>query len=121
MLNKSFKSNKFYEVTRCIFKYGCETTNKLDTTVTVWDSLEKAISYIDKYAIRDNFSNAYIEEIIVDRDITPSDYKENKYKKIASQKIYLKNRYGVCKEPIEPIHFYTEPIYKNIKTNKKGE
>lgn len=120
MLTKKFKSNKFYEVTRYFFKYGHDY-DEVEANDTVWDSLEKAISYIDKYAIRDNFSNAYIEEIIVDRDITPSDYKENKYKKIASQKIYLKNRYGVCKEPIEPIHFYTEPIYKNIKTNKKGE
>lgn len=118
MLSKNFKSNKFYEVTRYVFRYGNEG-DKMDASTTVWDSKEKAAAYIDKYANGTKFAKAYIEEVVVDRDITSSDYKNNRYNKIASQKIYLKNRTGVCKEPIEPIHFYTEPVYKNKAEDDK--
>lgn len=119
MLSKKFKSNKYYEVTRFYFKYGNEW-DEMENTITVWDTYEKAMTYIERYATGLKFAKAYIKEVVVDRDITSSDYKNNRYNKIASQKIYLKNRTGVCKEPIEPIYFYTEPIYKN-KTDKQTE
>lgn len=87
MLTKKFKGNKFYEVTRYIFKYGNET-DELDASTTVWDSFEKAIAYIERYAVGLKFASAWIEEITVDREITVDDYKHNNFKYVSSQKIY---------------------------------
>lgn len=76
MLSKSFKSNKFYEVTRYWFKYGNED-DALENTVTVWDSFEKAIAYIERYATGLKFASADIEEVVVDREITADDCVED--------------------------------------------
>lgn len=87
MLTKKFKGNKFYEVTRYIFKYGNET-DELDASTTVWDSFEKAIAYIERYATGLKFESASIEEVIVDREITANDYKHGDYEYVSIQKIY---------------------------------
>lgn len=87
MLSKSFKSNKFYEVTRYWFKYGNEE-DALENTVTVWDTFEKAIAYIERYATGLKFESASIEEVIVDREITANDYKHGDYEYVSIQKIY---------------------------------
>lgn len=87
MLSKSFKSNKFYEVTRYWFKYGNED-DALENTVTVWDSFEKAIAYIERYATGLKFESASIEEVIVDREITANDYKHGDYEYVSTQKVY---------------------------------
>lgn len=87
MLSKSFKSNKFYEVTRYWFKYGNED-DALENTVTVWDSFEKAIAYIERYATGLKFASADIEEVVVDREITANDYKHGDYEYVSTQKIY---------------------------------
>ncbi len=87
MLTKKFKSNKFYEVTRYIFKYGNET-DELDASTTVWDTFEKAIAYIERYATGLKFASASIEEIVVNREITADDYKHGDYEYVSTQKIY---------------------------------
>lgn len=87
MLSKNFKSNKYYEVTRYWFKYGNEE-DALENTVTVWDTFEKAIAYIERYATGLKFESASIEEVIVDREITANDYKHGDYEYVSIQKIY---------------------------------
>lgn len=87
MLSKNFKSNKYYEVTRYWFKYGNET-DELEATTTVWDSFEKAIAYIERYATGLKFASVDIEEVIVDREITADDYKRGNYEYVSTQKIY---------------------------------
>ena len=69
MLTKKFKSNKFYEVTRYFFKYGHDY-DEIDGNTTVWDSLEKAKAFIEKYRFNRKFYSATVEEIIVDRVIS---------------------------------------------------
>jgi hypothetical protein len=86
MLSKNFKSNKYYEVTRYWFKYGNET-DELEATTTVWDSFEKAIAYIERYATGLKFASADIEEVVVDREITADDYKRGNYEYVSTQKI----------------------------------
>lgn len=105
MLSKKFKSNKFYEVTRYVFKYGNEG-DEMDASTTVWDSKEKALAYIDRYAIGLKFAAAYMEEITVDREITADDYKKNQYNLVSSQEIYFQNYDGVYEELTEPIYYY---------------
>lgn len=87
MLTKKFKSNKFYEVTRYWFKYGNED-DALENTVTVWDSFEKAIAYIERYATGLKFASASVEEIVVNKEITADDYKRGDYEYVSTQKIY---------------------------------
>lgn len=87
MLSKKFKSNKFYEVTRYWFKYGNET-DEIEATTTVWDSFEKAIAYIERYAVGLKFASAWVEEVIVDREITVDDYKHNNFEYVSTQKVY---------------------------------
>ena len=87
MLTKKFKSNKFYEVTRYIFKYGNET-DELDASTTVWDTFEKAITYIERYSTGLKFAGAAIEEIVVNKEITADDYKHGDYEYVSTQKIY---------------------------------
>lgn len=87
MLSKNFKSNKYYEVTRYWFKYGNEE-DALENTVTVWDTFEKAIAYIERYATGLKFASAFIEEIVVNKEITADDYKHGDYEYVSTQKIY---------------------------------
>ena len=87
MLSKKFKGNKIYEVTRYIFKYGNEE-DEMENTVTVWDSLEKAKAYIERYATGLKWAGAQIEVINLDREITVEDYKSGNYNVVSFQKIY---------------------------------
>ena len=54
MLTKRFKSNKFYKVDRSFFKYGHDY-DEIDGNTTVWDSLEKAKAFIEKYRFNRKF------------------------------------------------------------------
>lgn len=87
MLSKKFKGNKFYQVTRYWFKYGNEE-DAMENTVTVWDSLEKAKSYIERYATGLKWAGAEIEVNNLDREITVEDYKSGNYNVVSFQKIY---------------------------------
>ncbi|WP_303997659.1 hypothetical protein [Megamonas hypermegale] len=99
MLTKSFKSNKYYEVTRFYFKYGNEW-DEMENTVTVWDTYEKAIAYIERYATGLKFASAQIEVINLDREITAEDYKKGNYNVVSFQEIYDVTLEGV--EDTEP-------------------
>lgn len=104
MLTKKFKSNKFYEVTRYFFKYGHDY-DEIDGNTTVWDSLEKAKSFIEKYRFNRKFYSATVEEITVDREITVEDYKEHNYKCVSYQKVYSEDYDGNFEETPETIYY----------------
>ncbi len=104
MLSKKFKSNKFYEVTRYFFKYGHDY-DEIDGNTTVWDSLEKAKSFIEKYRFNRKFYSATVEEITVDREITVEDYKEHNYKCVSYQKVYSEDYDGNFEETPETIYY----------------
>lgn len=106
MLSKSFKSNKFYQVTRYTFKYGNEW-NEMENTVTVWDTLEKAKAYIDRYAKGLKFASAEIEVNNLDREITCDDYKKGQYNVVSFQKIYDVTLDGTEDETAEEIIYMT--------------
>ena len=93
MLTKKFKSNKFYEVTRYFFKYGHDY-DEIDGNTTVWDSLEKAKAFIEKYRFNRKFYSATVEEIIVDRVISAEDYKKNNYEVVSYQEVYSEDYDG---------------------------
>ena len=99
MLTKSFKSNKYYEVTRFYFKYGNEW-DEMENTITVWDTYEKAMAYIERYATGLKFASAQIEIINLDREITVEDYKKGDYNIVSFQEIYDVTLEGV--EDTEP-------------------
>lgn len=99
MLSKKFRSNKFYQVTRYTFKYGNEW-DEMENTITVWDTYEKAMAYIERYATGLKFASARIEVINLDREITAEDYKKGDYNIVSFQEIY-----GVTLEGVED----TEP------------
>lgn len=107
MLTKKFKSNKFYEVTRYIFKYGHDY-DEIDGNTTVWDSLEKAKSFIEKYRFNRKFYSATVEEITVDREITVEDYKEHNYKCVSYQKVYSEDYDGNFEETPETIYYLND-------------
>lgn len=107
MLTKKFKSNKFYEVTRYFFKYGHDY-DEIDGNTTVWDSLEKAKSFIEKYRFNRKFYSATVEEITVDREITVEDYRSNNYEIIASRKMYEVTLEGVENNEPEPLFYYKQ-------------
>lgn len=104
MLTKKFKSNKFYEVTRYFFKYGHDY-DEIDGNTTVWDSLEKAKSFIEKYRFNRKFYSATVEEITVDREITVEDYKEHNYKCVSYQKVYSEDYDGNFDETPGTIYY----------------
>lgn len=87
MLSKKFRSNKFYQVTRYTFKYGNEW-DEMESTVTVWDTYEKAMAYIERYNSGLKFASAQIEVNNLDREITYEDYKKGNYNIVSFQKIY---------------------------------
>lgn len=87
MLSKKFRSNKFYQVTRYTFKYGNEW-DEMENTVTVWDTYEKAMAYIERYSSGLKFASAQIEVNNLDREITYEDYKKGDYNIVSFQKIY---------------------------------
>lgn len=104
MLTKKFKSNKFYEVTRYVFRYGNEG-DEMDASTTVWDTLEKAKAFIFKYSLNKKFCYAEVEEITVDKEITVEDYKEHNYKHISYQKVYSEDYDGNFEETPETIYY----------------
>lgn len=93
MLTKRFKSNKFYKVDRSFFKYGHDY-DEIDGNTTVWDSLEKAKAFIEKYRFNRKFYSATVEEIIVDRVISAEDYKKNNYEVVSYQEVYSEDYDG---------------------------
>lgn len=93
MLSKNFKSNKYYEVTRYWLKYGNEE-DALENTITVWDSLEKAKAYIERYNKGLKFESATVEEIVVNKVITMEDYKKNNFEIVSYQEVYSEDYDG---------------------------
>lgn len=89
------------------FKYGHDY-DEIDGNTTVWDSLEKAKAFIEKYRFNRKFYSATVEEIIVDRVISAEDYKEHNYKRISSQKIYSEDYDGNFEEIPEEIYYYPQ-------------
>lgn len=114
MLTKKFKSNKFYEVTRYFFKYGHDY-DEIDGTTTVWDSLEKAKAFIEKYRFNRKFYSATVEEITVDREITVEDYKEHNYKCVSYQKVYSEDYDGNFEETPETIYYLNDEKRNNTE------
>lgn len=114
MLTKNFKSNKFYEVTRYFFKYGHDY-DEIDGNTTVWDSLEKAKSFIEKYRFNRKFYSATVEEITVDREITVEDYKEHNYKCVSYQKVYSEDYDGNFEETPETIYYLNDEKRNNTE------
>ena len=114
MLTKKFKSNKFYEVTRYFFKYGHDY-DEIDGNTTVWDSLEKAKAFIEKYRFNRKFYSATVEEITVDREITVEDYKEHNYKCVSYQKVYSEDYDGNFEETPETIYYLNDEKRNNTE------
>lgn len=104
MLTKKFKSNKFYEVTRYFFKYDHDY-DEVDGNTTVWDSLEKAKAFIEKYRFNRKFYSATVEEIIVDRVISAEDYKKNNYEVVSYQEVYSEDYDGNYDETPGTIYY----------------
>ena len=104
MLTKRFKSNKFYKVDRSFFKYGNDY-DEIDGNTTVWDSLEKAKAFIEKYRFNRKFYSATVEEIIVDRVISAEDYKKNNYEVVSYQEVYSEDYDGNYDETPGKIYY----------------
>lgn len=104
MLTKRFKSNKFYKVDRSFFKYGHDY-DEIDGNTTVWDSLEKAKAFIEKYRFNRKFYSATVEEIIVDRVISAEDYKKNNYEVVSYQEVYSEDYDGNYDETPGTIYY----------------
>ena len=114
MLTKKFKSNKFYEVTRYFFKYGHDY-DEVDGNTTVWDSLEKAKAFIEKYRFNRKFYSATVEEIIVDRVISAEDYKKNNYEVVSYQEVYSEDYDGNYDETPGKIYYLNGEKISDIK------
>lgn len=114
MLTKKFKSNKFYEVTRYFFKYGHDY-DEIDGNTTVWDSLEKAKSFIEKYRFNRKFYSATVEEIIVDRVISAEDYKKNNFEMVSYQEVYSEDYDGNYDETPGKIYYLNGEKISDIK------
>lgn len=104
MLSKNFKSDKYYEVTRYWLKHGNEEDG-LENTITVWDSLEKAKAYIERYNKGLKFESATVEEIIVNKVITMEDYKKNNFEIVSYQEVYSEDYDGNYDEKEYKIYF----------------
>ena len=114
MLTKKFKSNRFYEVTRYFFKYGHDY-DEIDGNTTVWDSLEKAKAFIEKYRFNRKFYSATVEEIIVDRVISAEDYKKNNYEVVSYQEVYSEDYDGNYDETPGKIYYLNGEKISDIK------
>ena len=121
MLTKRFKSNKFYKVDRSFFKYGHDY-DEIDGNTTVWDSLEKAKAFIEKYRFNRKFYSATVEEIIVDRVISAEDYKKNNFEIVSYQEVYSEDYDGNYDETLGKIYYLNgEKISDMKKENIKEE
>lgn len=118
MLTKKFKSNKFYEVTRYFFKYGHDY-DEIDGNTTVWDSLEKAKAFIEKYRFNRKFYSATVEEIIVDRVISAEDYKKNNFEIVSYQEVYSEDYDGNYDETPGKIYYLNGEKISDIKKGLK--
>lgn len=121
MLSKNFKSDKYYEVTRYWLKHGNEEDG-LENTITVWDSLEKAKAYIERYNKGLKFESATVEEIIVNKVITMEDYKKNNFEIVSYQEVYSEDYDGNYDETLGKIYYLNgEKISDMKKENIKEE
>lgn len=121
MLTKKFKSNKFYKVDRSFFKYGHDY-DEIDGNTTVWDSLEKAKAFIEKYRFNRKFYSATVEEIIVNKVITMEDYKKNNFEIVSYQEVYSEDYDGNYDETHGKIYYLNgEKISDMKKENIKEE
>lgn len=118
MLSKNFKSNKYYEVTRYWLKYGNEE-DALENTITVWDSLEKAKAYIERYNKGLKFESATVEEIIVNKVITMEDYKKNNFEIVSYQEVYSEDYDGNYNETPGKIYYLNGEKISDIKKGLK--
>lgn len=118
MLTKRFKSNKFYKVDRSFFKYGHDY-DEIDGNTTVWDSLEKAKAFIEKYRFNRKFYSATVEEIIVDRVISAEDYKKNNYEVVSYQEVYSEDYDGNYDETPGKIYYLNGEKISDIKKGLK--
>lgn len=116
MLSKNFKSDKYYEVTRYWLKHGNEEDG-LENTITVWDSLEKAKAYIERYNKGLKFESATVEEIIVNKVITMEDYKKNNFEIVSYQEVYSEDYDGNYDETLGKIYYLNG---EKISDMKKG-
>lgn len=114
MLSKNFKSNKYYEVTRYWLKYGNEE-DALENTITVWDSLEKAKAYIERYNKGLKFESATVEEIVVNKVITMEDYKKNNFEIVSYQEVYSEDYDGNYDETPGKIYYLNGEKISDIK------
>lgn len=114
MLTKRFKSNKFYKVDRSFFKYGHDY-DEIDGNTTVWDSLEKAKAFIEKYRFNRKFYSATVEEFIVDRVISAEDYKKNNYEVVSYQEVYSEDYDGNYDETPGTIYYLNGEKISDIK------
>lgn len=114
MLTKKFKSNKFYEVTRYFFKYGHDY-DEIDGNTTVWDSLEKAKAYIERYNKGLKFESATVEEIVVNKVITMEDYKKNNFEIVSYQEVYSEDYDGNYDETPGKIYYLNGEKISDIK------
>lgn len=114
MLTKRFKSNKFYKVDRSFFKYGHDY-DEIDGNTTVWDSLEKAKAFIEKYRFNRKFYSATVEEIIVDRVISAEDYKKNNYEVVSYQEVYSEDYDGNYDETPGKIYYLNDEKRNNTE------
>lgn len=120
MLTKRFKSNKFYKVDRSFFKYGHDY-DEIDGNTTVWDSLEKAKAFIEKYRFNRKFYSATVEEIIVDRVISAEDYKKNNFEMVSYQEVYSEDYDGNYDETLGKIFQVNEGTAWCIEANTLAE
>lgn len=118
MLSKQFKSNKYYEVTRYVFRYGNDY-DEVDGNTTVWDTLEKAKSFIDRYRFNHKFCSATVEEITVNREITAEDYKKNNFEIISYQEVYSEDYDGNYDETPGTIYYLNGEKISDIKKGLK--
>lgn len=118
MLSKNFKSDKYYEVTRYWLKHGNEEDG-LENTITVWDSLEKAKAYIERYNKGLKFESATVEEIIVNKVITMEDYKKNNFEIVSYQEVYSEDYDGNYDETPGKIYYLNGEKISDIKKGLK--
>lgn len=114
MLTKKFKSNKFYEVTRYFFKYGHDY-DEIDGNTTVWDSLEKAKAFIERYNKGLKFESATVEEIVVNKVITMEDYKKDNFEIVSYQEVYSEDYDGNYDETPGKIYYLNGEKISDIK------
>lgn len=118
MLSKNFKSDKYYEVTRYWLKHGNEEDG-LENTITVWDSLEKAKAYIERYNKGLKFESATVEEIIVNKVITMEDYKKNNFEIVSYQEVYSEDYDGNYDETLGKIYYLNGEKISDMKKEYK--